>query len=166
MNDMKNEYRRKNAFENEEVFNTIRRGTRTKFLGEKLTVTFLIIILIGIIWYMINQFNVLSIVFFSSPKFFGLLGVAILLICIITAKYHHCFVKYDSALNTLLKEYSPLDSLAYSTLICKTRDDPEHFLDHLKDWCAVEEKKYNKVRIKEIENDERMKAKRYDFTDE
>lgn len=69
-------------------------------------------------------------------------------------------------MNSFLKKYSPLDSQAYSELVNQTKNDPNKFIDYLKVWCDVEENQYNKVRIKEIENDERIKAKRYDFTDE
>lgn len=45
---MKREFRKKNAFENEKIFNSIRRGIRTKFVGEKIAVVFMGLLIVGI----------------------------------------------------------------------------------------------------------------------
>lgn len=162
---MKKEFGKKNAFENEQIFNTIRRGIRTKFIGEKIAVAIMGLLIIGICIFVIRKCISAPLVDSWIYVFVGVCVIGVIISNIIK-NYSHCFDPYDSALNSLLKKYDPLDPLAYSELVNHTRNDPKKFIDYLKIWCDVEEKQYNKVRIKEIENDERMKAKRYDFTDE
>lgn len=162
---MRSEFRKKNAFENECVFNAIRRGIRTQFMGEKIAVVFMGLLIVGISSFVIRKCISAPLV---DSWIFVLIGGCIigLIISNITKNYSHCFDKYDNALNFLLKKYKPLDPIAYSELVNQTKNDPNKFIDYLKIWCDVEEKQYNKVRIKEIENDESIKARRYDFTDE
>lgn len=162
---MKKEFCKKNAFENEQIFNAIRRGIRTKFIGEKIAVAIMGLLIIGICIFVIRKCISAPLV---DSWIFVFVGVCVIGVIIsnIIKNYSHYLDPYDSALNSFLKKYDPLDSLAYSELVNQTKNDPNKFIDYLKIWCDVEEKQYNKVRIKEIENDERMKAKKYDFMNE
>ncbi|MTC74201.1 hypothetical protein GKR75_07980 [Providencia sp. wls1919] len=161
---MKDECGENAIYENEEVFNKIRLGLRTKFVGDKLIVIFLVCTIVAISIFVIRKcmFNTLV-----DSWIFVLIGGCLvgLIISNIIKKYSHCIDTYDNTLNCFLKKYNPHDSLAFSELVTNTRNDPMNFIEHMKIWCDIEEKQYNKVRIKEIENNERIKVRRYDFTD-
>lgn len=52
---MRSEFRKRKAFENEGVFNAIRRGIRTQFMGEKIAVVFMGLLIVGISSFVIRK---------------------------------------------------------------------------------------------------------------
>lgn len=100
---MKSEFCKKNAYENEQIFNAIRRGIRTKFIGEKIAVAIMGLLIIGICIFVIRKCISAPLV---DSWIFVFVGVCVIggIILNIIKNYAHYLDPYDSALNSLLKK--------------------------------------------------------------